>query len=200
MLKKQVEPAVHGSLGLKAVCQILQGAATCDILELGAVTGDNVQFWSRYHPSLYIADLRSILPLPVMPEEPDVSERPKQDWGQLLPLPENRKFDLVLAWDLLNYLEISDVASLVQYLSRFCRPGTLLFALIFDHKEMPEQITLYRIVDEERLNYECGSSAMRACPRHQPRAIAGTMPQFRVVNSFRLRNSVVEYLLAYEGA
>ena len=199
MLKKAPEPVVHSSLGLHATCLRLQDVATCEILDLGSVRGDNVQFWSRYSPFLHIADLRSVLPLRVLPEDPEVSERPERDWNNLLPLPENRKFDVILAWDLLNYLEIPDVSSLIRYLSRFCRPGTILFALIFDLKEMPEKISAYRIVDEERLCYQYGSAAMRTCPRHQPRVVAAAMPQFRTANSFRLRNGVVEFLFLYEG-
>jgi hypothetical protein len=199
MLKKTPEPIVHSSLGLGAICQRLQDAATCEILELGTVKGDNVQFWSRFSPFLHIADLRSILPLPVVPEDPEVLEQPERDWDHLLPLPESRQFDLILAWDLLNYLEIPDVSSLIRYLSRFCRPGTLLFTLIFDLKEMPKEICAYRIVDGERLRYEYGSAALRTCPRHQPRTIASAMPQFRVANSFRLRNGVVEYIFSYGG-
>jgi hypothetical protein len=199
MLKKAPEPVVHSSLGLNAICERLQDAATCEILELGTVKGDNVQFWSRYSPFLHIADLRSILPLPVLPEDPETLEQPEPDWDNLLPLPGKRKFDIILAWDLLNYLEIPAVSSLIRYLSYFCRPGTVLFALIFDLKEMPEEICAYRIVDGERLCYEYVSSAMRTCPRHQPRVIAAAMPQFRVANSFRLRNGVVEFLFAYEG-
>jgi hypothetical protein len=64
---------------------------------------------------------------------------------------------------------------------------------------MPDEITVYRIVDPSHLAYEYGSSEMRACPRHQPRAIAGAMGQFRISSSFRLRNGIVEYLFAYEG-
>ena len=200
MSKKTPEPIVHSSLGLGAVCQRLQGAASCEILDLGAVKGDNVQFWSHYNPFLHVADLRSILPLPVVvPEDPEVLEQPEPDWDHLLPLPENRRFDIILAWDLLNYLEIPDVSSLIRYLSRFCRPGTLLFALIFDLKEMPEEISVYRIVDGERLCYEYGSAALQNCPRHQPRVIASAMPQFRTANSFRLRNGVVEYIFSYGG-
>jgi hypothetical protein len=199
MLKKTPEPIVHSSLGLGAICQRFQGIETCGILDLGPVKSDNVRFWSRYSPFLHIADLRSMLPLPAMPEDPEVLEKPERDWESILTLPANRHYDIILAWDLLNYIEIQDVSSLIRYLSGFCRPGALVFALIFDLKEMPEEICAYRIVDGERLCYEYGSTAVRTCPRHQPRAIAIAMPQFRVANSFRLRNGVVEYLFSYGG-
>ena len=192
------EPAVYKSLGLGALCESLLGRTACSILELGPVRSENIVFWSQFCPSVYIADLRSSLPLPVAPADPDNPEQPEPDWDHLLNLPEGRRFDVILAWDLLNYLELSSAASLVRYLTRFCRPGTLLFSLIFDQKQMPEQITVYRIVDHGRLRYDQGSPAMQPCPRHQPRALAGIMHQFRAANSFRLQNGIVEYLFVYE--
>jgi len=193
------EPTVYRSLGLGALCEMLEGTVACKILELGPVRGENIEFWSRYGPSVYIADLRSSLPLPVVAPDPDNPEVPEPDWEHILALPGDRRFDVILAWDLLNYLDLPAAASLIRYLSRFCRPGTMLFALIYDQKRMPEAITVYRIVDPGRLRYDCGSPAMRDCPRHQPRALTGIMHQFRTANSFRLQNGLVEYLFSYEG-
>jgi hypothetical protein len=193
------ESTVYRSLGLGALCEMLEGTAGCNILELGPVRCENIEFWSRYSPSVYIADLRSSLPLPVAAADPDIPEVPEPDWEHLLALPGNRRFDVILAWDLLNYFELPATASLIRYLSRFCRHGTMLFALIYDQKQMPEEITVYRIVDPGRLRYESGSPATRDCPRHQPRALAGIMHQFRTANSFRLQNGLVEYLFSYEG-
>jgi|WetSurSiteA1Bulk_404760.scaffolds.fasta_scaffold06936_2 hypothetical protein len=193
----QPEPVVHSSLGLQALCQRLQNVATCDILELGPVRGGNIEFWSRFSPTMYIADLRSSLPMPPLPSED--TEFVEPEWDRLLGLPEGRTYDVILVWDLLNYLELQVVSSLVQYLKRFCRSGTILFALIFDQKQMPATITVYHIADESHLRYENARSEMCACPRHQPRAISGVMTRFRTSNSFRLRNGVVEYLFEYEG-
>jgi hypothetical protein len=194
------EPVVYASLGLEALSHRLQGVATCDILDLGPVRSANIEFWSRFNPFIYVADLRSSLPLPVSTagdsEDPDLVE---PDWSLLLTLPEGRSFDVILAWDLLNYLELPFVSSLIRYLKRFCRPGAVLFSLIFDQKQMPEEITAYRIIDESHLAYEYGSSIMRTCPRHQPRAMAGVMSQFQASNSYRLRNGIVEFLFVYEG-
>jgi hypothetical protein len=195
--KHKPEPVLHSSLGLQALCQRLHGAATCDILELGPVRNANIEFWSRFSPSIYIADLRSSLPLPVLPSED--SEFVVPDWDHLLGLPDGRSYDVVLAWDLFNYLELPVLSSFVGYLNRFCRPGTVLFSLIFDQKEMPDQITRYGITDESHLKYEYADSQMRACPRHQPRAMAGVMSRFRISDSFRLKNAVIEYLFEYKG-
>ena len=199
--KDESEPVVNSSLGLQSLCQRLQNVPTCDILELGPVRSVNVQFWSRFSPSIFIADLRSSLPLPVShsedPENPEEFVSP--DWQSLLGLPAGHTYDVILAWDLLNYLELPAVSSLIEYLKPFCRRGAVFFALIFDQKQMPDKITVYRIADESHLKYDCAGKEMRACPRHQPRALTLVMSGFRTADSFRLKNGIVEYLFEYEG-
>ena len=196
MLKSPSKQAIHSSLGLEELFQRLQGSTTCDVLELGTVRSGNVAFWSQFCTSIYIADLRSSLPLQDMTGEDEEAAEP--DWQHILGLPEGRHFDIILAWDLLNYLDLAAVESLMRYLQRFSRQGTVLFTLIFDHNHMPEKGTVYRIVDESHLAYEYGSSEMRPCPRHQPRALACALNQFRTSNSFRLRNGIVEFLFIYD--
>ncbi len=195
--KAQPEPVLNSSLGLQALCQRMQDAASCDILELGPVRNENLEFWSRFHPSIYIADLRSCLPLPAASSED--SEFIEPDWDNLLGLPAGRSYDVILAWDLFNYLELPAVSSLIRYLKRFCRPGTVLFSMIFDQKQMPGQISVYGIKDESHLKYEATGSEMRDCPRHQPRSLSLIMTRFRTSESFRLKNGIVEYLFEYEG-
>jgi hypothetical protein len=192
------EPIIYNSLGLQALCQRIESVGNCDILELGPARTVNVTFWSRYNPSIYVADLRSSLPLPPEPASED-SEFVEPDWESMLGLPANRTYDIVLAWDLLNYLELPSVASMIRYLKRFCRPGTILFTLIFDQKQMPDKIALYKIADESHLRYEYVGAELRTCPRHHPHALESVMNRFKATDSFRLRNGVIEYLFIYQG-
>jgi hypothetical protein len=192
------EPVVYNSLGLQALCQRIEPDGICDMLELGPARTVNVTFWSRYNPAIYVADLRSSLPLPLPPASDD-SEFVEPDWDRMLGLPAGRTYDVILAWDLLNYLDLPAVSSLVRYLRPFCRPGTILFTLIFDQKQMPDKIALYNIADESHLRYEYVDPGMRACPRHHPHALEGVMNRFKATDSFRLRNGVIEYLFVYQG-
>ncbi len=194
--RRRPEPAIQNSLGLCALCQRIERMGAPSILDLGPARGSNVEFWSRFSQSIYIADLCSSMP-GLGSEE--VAESPLPDWNLVLGLPPGRRFDVILVWDLFNYLELRLVGGLVEYLSHFCRTGTVVFALVFDLREMPKEITAYRIIDESHLRYEYKSTAKRPCPRHQPRALAATMRHFQVANSFRLRNGVIEYLFVYHG-
>jgi hypothetical protein len=193
----QAEPLIFNSLGLKVLYQSLQGISACSVLDLGPMRRKSIEFWSQFNPFIYVADLRSHLPLPAFDYAGLEAAEPA--WNLILALPENRRYNVILAWDMLNYLDLPSITSLARYLKHFCQPGTILFSLIFDQKQMPDTITIYSIVDEAHLAYEYGGSELRACPRHQPRILAGAMQQFQVSNSFRLRNGIVEFLFVYEG-
>ena len=198
--KIQSKAVVHNSLGLQALFQRLQDDITYQILELGPVRKGNIEFWTRFSNSIYVADLRSCLPLPPLPPPPeDDEETQERDWHQLLGLPEERHFDIILAWDLPNYLDLSDLSGLIGYLSRFCRRETILFMLIFDNQKMREDPAVYQIVDESHLGYQLGGAKMRNCPRHHAHTLTQMMRRFRSADSFRLRNGVIEYLFIYEG-
>jgi hypothetical protein len=194
--KSEPEVVVQTSLGLKALCQKLEGVSSLKVLELGPARSANIEFWSRYGSFIFIADLRASLPLPFLAED---RQFPESEWDRILDLPKGRFFDVILAWDLLNYIELSTLPSLISYLSRFCRPGTILFLLIFDQPQMPEKITVYRIVDEQHISYENGSVCKCACPRHQPRALTKLLSQFQASDSFRLKNGIMEYLFTCEN-
>lgn len=193
----ETDTVIHSSLGFQALCNTIQEAGSCDILELGPVRSRSIDFWTRFSSSIFVADLRSSLPLPFSRSEEGEFIEP--DWDQILSLPEGGRYSVILAWDLFNYMEIEAVSSMVRYLSEHCSPEAMLFALIFDRKEMPEKITVYKVVDESHLAYEYSGTGMRPCLRHQPRVLSGAMPNFRTLESYRLRNGMVEYVYAYDG-
>ena len=185
------------SLGLKALCDQLVDMSGFSILDLGSALGVNVAFWSHFSPSMHIADLWSSMPEPAPPSLDPVESDP--GWQRILPLPQESRFDVILAWDLLNYLDHQQVSGLIRHLKGFCRPGSLLFALIFDQPQMSAIPIRFRIASTEQLTYDGRSAGSRACPRHQPRDMQKMLAGFRTSSSFRLRNGVQEYLFEYEG-
>jgi SAM-dependent methyltransferase len=118
--------------------------------------------------------------------------------GELLTFPEDTRFDAVLAWDLLNYLDRREVAALADQLNRYCRPGALLFALISILKQAPAQPVRFRILDHERLAYEVRGPALRPCPRYAPAELSELLRGFRLDRTFLMRHGVQEYLFARE--
>jgi hypothetical protein len=190
------EPLIHKSLGLNALMQELQGRTAFAILDLGPARGVNIEFWSQFGSKIYVEDLFRSMPLPVNVDAEE--EAGPSPFDTLFDYGPDTRFDVVLAWDLFNYFEQTQLEALVQRLARVCHAGTYVFALISNLHDIPAQPTVFRIIDHERLHYESNSSGTRPCPRYQPRDIARLMSRFRVASSFLLRHGIQEYLFLCE--
>jgi hypothetical protein len=74
----------------------------------------------------------------------------------------------------------------------------LLFALISTSQYVPEKPTTFQIVKHDCLLYQTNSTVLRQCPRYQQTDLNKLIPNFRVSNSFLLRNGFKEYLFTCE--
>ena len=187
----QVSPAVHKSLGLNVLLDLVRGDRSYSILDLGPALEANVRFWSQFSCWLHIRDFyRSY-------REWKAAFVPEEE-SALLPFSDETVFDIILAWDLFNYFDLRELEALVQRLSRWCRPGTRLFALISSLPKISVSPTMFRILNREQISYEIPTQDTRPCPRHQPGDIARLMARFTVISSFLLRHGIQEYVFAFK--
>jgi hypothetical protein len=184
-------PAIYKSLGLNVLVNLMQASAKPEVLDLGPALGANVDFWSRNPCRLHIRDLHRAF------AAPDAGEMEKgldESFGGLLTFEAGARFDMILAWDLFNYLEQEAISALMGRLSVWCKTGTLAFALVYSQPQIPAEPTLFRIIDSERISYETRTAQMRSCPRHQPRDLARLLAGFDISHSFLLRNGIQEFI------
>ena len=195
-------PLPQHSLGLPALLEHLPAEGRPAVLDLGPAVGANVDFFLELGCRVHVADLYDSLPA----REPSWSD-PEGD-GAVLPrglLPRGPAcFDLVLAWDLLNYLTPPQMRAVAQALEPCSRRGTVVFALVATLRQMPPRPLRYRIVGRDRLLYEDGpaeapraAEATRACPRYHQPDLERALPGFGVATSYLLRTGVQEYLFAH---
>jgi 2-polyprenyl-3-methyl-5-hydroxy-6-metoxy-1,4-benzoquinol methylase len=185
------QPAVYKSLGLSTLLRFLRDDRKPTILDLGPALGANVEFWSRHQCRLHIEDFYRDF---IARASNENEESKASIFADLLAFNEELSFDIVLTWDLFNYLDLAQLEGLVRHVSRFCKPGAALFALISSQPDIPDQPTVFRILDTERMVYETRTQITRPCPRHQPREVAKAMGLFQVSSSFLLRNGIQEYV------
>jgi predicted TPR repeat methyltransferase len=191
-----LERAAYRSLGLNTVLRSLQDDRKYHILDLGQPLGVNVEFWSQFRCRLYIEDFYRSYRAKAASES-EVST--DAIFAELLRFSEETSFDIILAWDLFNYLNPEESEMLIRQLSRWCRPGTLLFALISSLPLIPAEPIIFRILDSERMIYETRTHETQPCPRYYPRDIAKFMGRFEVSSSFLLRHGIQEYVFAYRA-
>jgi hypothetical protein len=191
-----VEPDVHRSLALAALFEEIRGRKVT-LLDLGSAVGANVDFLSQYGCKLYIEDLYAALSSrTVSAEEGDLAG--PEFFAEFLALPADTRFDVVLAWDLFNYLRRKELAYFGEQLRRYTEPGALVFALMSYHKQIPAQPYRFKIRDEQTLVYDRRTAAERPSPRFVPSEITGLLKGFHVDRSFLLQHGIQEYLLVRE--
>lgn len=190
----QLPPAAYQSLGLNALLRPLQSDRKYRILDLGPALGANVEFWSQYYCQLTLDDFYSDYRAR-MDSEPEASR--ERLIADLLSFDKQTVFDVILVWDLFNYMDPAELLMLVRQLSQWCRKGTVLFALISSLPNIPSKPALFRIIDRERMTYQVRTRETRPCARHQPRDLARLLAGFEVSYSFLLRNGAQEYVFTY---
>jgi len=193
------EPEVHRSLALAALFAGLVPESRMRVLDLGAAVGANVEFLARRFVSqLQVGDLyRSLVAEAARfaGPESDLVEH----FSRALPAPPGKRFDLVFAWDLLDYLTKPQIRALAEVLAERCRAGARLFAMVSIAKEIPQTPRTYLFHDAESLVYLDRPLRTRPGPRYRPAEIDGLTPGFTVDRTFLLRHGVQEYLLVRKG-
>jgi len=184
------------SLGLRELLRGLPPGRRHSVLDLGPASSGNVSFFSGYGCRLYIADLfhtlrqRGGLP----PEQSVAFER---ELASTLP---EGCFDLILCWDLLNYLSSGQMEILGRNLAQRSRPGSRIFALIAPHGDIPELPQRFEILSEDEVRYRPQSPARRPTPGHREPELNRRVAPFVVESSYLLRHGMQEYILVHRSA
>jgi hypothetical protein len=131
-----VSPTAFKSLGLNALLDTLQDDKTYSILDLGPALEDNVRFWSQFSCRLHIQDFYHSY------REWKAAAKPEEEFDEtafslVLPFSDETVFDIILVWDLFNYFDLRELEVFVKSLSRWCHPGTMLFAMISIQPNIP---------------------------------------------------------------
>ena len=179
----------HHSLALALLLRGLREDRKSVVLDLGPAIGANVAFFARYPCKLHIADIYQTLTAQRR-ENPGNDESLARSLKYNLPGGDGGAFDLVLAWDLLNYLTPAELQTLGRHLAALCKPATSLYALVSTRKQIPDLPMSYHILDPESLRYECHSANGRRSPQYKEPDLNRLLPDFAVETTFLLRNGM----------
>ncbi len=152
------------------------------VLDLGPATPSNLDFFLGRGARLTVADFA--------PSRGDtLSELVRAEPGT--------HFDLVLAWDFLNYLPREKLGLLLRSLEPYFRPGTIVHALIATGRHISAAPKRYRIENAETLSWEGPRGRVIPSPRYMEQDLLRCMPGLIVEHRFQLRNEMLEYLFSY---
>ncbi len=188
------EPPLYRSPALRELVARLADDVPHTILDLQPAVGANVEFFSRFTCRLQIVDLLSALAAAGAPAAPAA---PAADadaaFRRALPVPA-APYDVVLAWEVLDYLPRERVRGLLEHLCGLCRPRALMLVFISTAKEIPVLPPVFKIADGHTLDWQARATAMRPGPRLAPADVEHMAAGFTVAHSVVMRHGVREYL------
>jgi len=185
--------AEYRSPGLQLTFERINSGGKVNILDLGSPLSSNVEFLSSYPCRLYIADWLQSLPLDGAPWGEHAAFSPL--FSEILPLQATDKFDVILGWDIVNYLSAENIKRFSRFLAKHTNPKALCFFSLATRKEMMAQPAKYRIVAENTLHCEQLDCEPCQSPRFSQSRLLELMPEFLSHRSFLLQNGRQEQVL-----
>lgn len=181
---------------LFGVLQTLDLESRVDILDLAPANADLLGFFSQYHSKLYLPGCRDTL-LTLRQTEDNTDPSFTRAFKQCLPLPdgENRALDLLLLWDLPNYLDKPVLSALITYLLQHVSQRTVLHTYIHTRQTMPSHPGDYRLTLENNVMVDLPAPWTAASPMYYQELLHKVFTPFRVERGMLLANGLQEYVL-----
>jgi len=177
----------------RSLVERMQGGERAVILDLGPAQPATISLFSQFRCRLDIADIGEAISTLDDGEETPEALRKKAE--SLLPVRRDEPPDLVLCWDLLNYLKPSGLKALMTCIAERGRPGMLAHALIaYSAPRMPARPNRYAPTDDYRLKVIPTTDQEIDSPRYTPELLGQRLPRYRRERAMLLRNGMQEYL------
>jgi hypothetical protein len=112
----------------------------------------------------------------------------------------NEPYDLVLCWDLLNYLTLNSLAALTNEIAARARPGALVHALIYyADREMPKYPGHFVPTNDAGLIDRATVREAIPAPRYSPEDLGKSMKFCTIDRARLLSNGLQEFLFQLEA-
>lgn len=185
-------PAAFNAPLFRSLVERLDTERRYVVLDLGAASAQTIALFSHYRCRLDIADLADGLNAINAEADP---ERQREIAERLLPASQVEATDLVLCWDILNYLEPGAVTALMSRIADRSRLETLVHMLIvYSEPNMPVRPGHYVPLQDQSILHipECDDE--RAAPRYTPEDLSRLLPGYSMERAMLLSNGMQEFL------
>lgn len=189
----------YRSRALEVISRNLDPEHKPAVLELGPARANTVEYFGQFSGSLFVADLREI----VLRHSAHLTDssgeetylNPRARSAECLEaLPSEGSFDLILCWDLFNYLEENELRTLLTRLAKYLRPGSLLLTLLSDRATALPGPLQCSICSQEEVLLVSESTEVQPLFACRESVIRGQLKNVELESAVRLRNGICELL------
>lgn len=176
----------------RSVVEALPARDRWVVLDLGAARRQTIELFGQYHCRLDIADLANeVDKLNAFPER----QLALDAVDALLPASNDEATNLVLCWDIMNYLDRSALSAVMSRIAERCRSGTLIHALIYySHTHMPTHPGCFVPQDDSSLLDVSTPQGERPAVRYTPDDLKQCLAGYSIERAMLLSNGMQEFL------
>ncbi|HSX85008.1 MAG TPA: hypothetical protein VLE50_06350 [Cellvibrio sp.] len=174
----------HRSPGLTAIYNEIKGSRVNHVLDLGASSARSFNFFAQLSCKIRFENLTDVFAR----NSGDALQK-ETLLEQLAHYIDDRKlkehFDLVLAWDLFNYLDLAGVEWFTQKLSVLCGPNALIHSVRYLGANIPMHPQTFQIVNQYQVMIsEVAETAPRHHASHDTARLLKLMPDFYLESTY----------------
>ena len=164
------------------------------ILDLGPARTANLELLSRFRCKLFIEDAHELIE--GFRGDAKADKAVLEHWlTQWTAGSGGEPIDVVLAWDILNYLKPEQFGCFIDHVTPLLNKGAYLYFLAYTQKDMPALPMQFKAAGPDRLDCKSLTAETRPSPRYSQTELKRRLPGYSVVKSVLLRNGLQEYLL-----
>ena len=190
----QQAPVVRAPL-FAALMQRMAAGQRWIVLDLGPARNETIALLGQFRCRLEVADLAHDIEAIL---DPELDPARLGDRVESLLPPCTEPADLVLCWDLLNYLPKRALGAVLGRVAARAKPGATGHALIaYSERTVQPLPGRYFPVTAEQLANPPKQTATRPAVRHAPTDLAGAVEGLTIERAVLMGNGMQEYLLRF---
>ena len=149
---------IHRSPGITAIYNELKSSTHNSVLDLGSASAASFQFFSRLSCHIHFESIDNFFAECGEAWVSGETLRAGLD-EYLSAFSDTKQFDVILAWDIFNYLDRDTLQWLIARLNHHCRPNTLLHSI----KLSAATCRRYRVIFKYSINIKPACIAPGCC-------------------------------------
>jgi hypothetical protein len=191
--------AVEGAApGIAALFDGVEEDGTHSVLDLGPATDSKLRVYGRFARRMRFVDLlAAATPQTLRGIPPLESGTPENGWAGAmgaLEAQEDRPYDLIFAWDILDRIPPEERPRLVERLAAVGAANARLHVVV-EASERPTAHPLrFTLLGVDRIRYEAVGPARPSRPRIHSAEVERLLAPFQVVRAFTLKVGLREYV------
>lgn len=147
----ELPKTVYRSPGITAIYNELKYSPRNTILDLSSSSAASFQFFSQLSSQIHFEGIDNVLHESIIDDMTGDKLRAALE-NYLTTFAADKKFDVILAWDIFNYLDPATLNWLIKRLNQHCRANTLVHCIKYVGRHMPAAPRQYQLVDQYQIN------------------------------------------------